>query len=45
MTTTQDENGRDVSFLVLSGSMRSDSLNTKLARLAAETIAASSSGV
>jgi len=29
-----------VSFLVLSGSMRADSLNTKLARLAAETIAA-----
>jgi NAD(P)H-dependent FMN reductase len=38
MSATDDANARDVSFLVLSGSARADSLNTKLARLAAETI-------
>jgi NAD(P)H-dependent FMN reductase len=36
-TTAQE---REVSFLVLSGSMRADSLNTKMARLAATTIEA-----
>ena len=40
MTAAEAASARDVSFLVLSGSMRADSLNTKLARLAAETIAA-----
>src|SRR4051794_13706252 len=35
-----DATARDVSFLVLSGSMRMDSLNTKMARLAATTIEA-----
>jgi NAD(P)H-dependent FMN reductase len=40
MTTTDQSNQRDVSFLVLSGSMRMDSLNTKLARLAAATLEA-----
>jgi NAD(P)H-dependent FMN reductase len=35
-----DATARDVSFLVLSGSMRMDSLNTKMARLAAMTIEA-----
>ena len=40
MTATDDADARDVSFLVLSGSARADSLNTKLARLAAETITA-----
>lgn len=41
MSTTQDASARDVSFLVLSGSARAGSLNTKLAKLAAETIVAS----
>src|SRR4051794_33975187 len=37
---SNDQNQRDVSFLVLSGSMRTGSLNTKLARVAAATIEA-----
>lgn len=41
MSATDDANARDVSFLVLSGSARAGSLNTKLARLAAETLEAS----
>jgi NAD(P)H-dependent FMN reductase len=40
MSTNVDQPQRDVSFLVLSGSMRAGSLNTKLARLAATTIEA-----
>ncbi|MEY2420946.1 MAG: hypothetical protein QOI95_1013 [Acidimicrobiaceae bacterium] len=40
MSTQEDQNRRDVSFLVLSGSMRAGSLNTQLARLAAATIGA-----
>lgn len=43
-TNGQDQGpggGRRISFLVLSGSLRHDSLNTCLARLAAETIQAS----
>jgi chromate reductase, NAD(P)H dehydrogenase (quinone) len=38
--STSQQNERDVSFLVLSGSMRENSLNTKLARLAAATLEA-----
>src|SRR4051794_30602919 len=45
MSATQDANARDVSFLVLSGSARAGSLNTKLAKLAAETIVASGGNV
>lgn len=40
MSTSNDQDQRDVSFLVLSGSMRSGSLNTKLARLATATVEA-----
>src|SRR4051812_17468029 len=39
-TTTNGAEARGVSFLVLSGSGRMDSLNTKMARLAADVIAA-----
>lgn len=40
MSTSEDHNSRDVSVLVLSGSMRAGSMNTKLARLAATTLEA-----
>ena len=44
-TTASDAEARDVSFLVLSGSGRMDSLNTKMARLAGAVIEGEGCGV